>query len=151
MAVTGHSAPPPPREATTVAGALTASVGRRSGRMASKTMPKTDRLFSILYDFVSVYGISLLRPIVALVVIWGAFAVLFALGATSWRLDPSAAIDWQELGQAALTSASNIFAPFYNFRQSQGWEAAAYLGQSLLSIPLIAVFILALRWRFRRG
>lgn len=120
-------------------------------RCKSKTMPRTDRFFSVLYDLVSVYGTSLFRPIFALLVVWGLFTLFFALDATNWRIEFDAPIDWSEVGKAGLSSASNIFTPFYKFRQSGGWEAASYLGQSLISVPLIAVFILGLRWRFRRG
>lgn len=120
-------------------------------RCKSGEMPKIDRAFSVLYDFAAVYGTSLSRPIWGLFLVWTICTLLFALAAVSWNIDPQTHIDWMGMGDAALNSATNIFAPFYQFRQSSGWPAAAHLMQSLVAVPLIAVFLLALRWRFRRG
>lgn len=120
-------------------------------RCKSGELPRTDQFFSSMYDTVALYGTSLSRPIIGLFFVWLASTILLALVRSHWYVDFGATINWPLVGSSALSSARNIFAPFYQFRLSLSWVAIVHLVESLLSVPLLAVFLLALRWRFRRG
>jgi hypothetical protein len=108
-----------------------------------------EKRFSQLYDLVSLYGTSFIRPLIAWLVVVGAFVLLFAAPAISTlcipcRPDPSV---WSA---ALFRSFSAALLPFFDLRQQQQYWWLGML-ESLLSVPLIAVFIIAIRWRFKRG
>lgn len=108
-----------------------------------------EKKFSQLYDLVSLYGTSFVRPLIGWLVMVGLFVLLFAApGISTWcvpcRPDPSR---WNT---ALFRSFSAALFPFNDLRQQQPWWLLG-VAESLLSVPLIAVFVIAIRWRFKRG
>jgi uncharacterized protein YjbI with pentapeptide repeats len=108
-----------------------------------------EKRFSQLYDLVSLYGTSFIRPLIAWLAMIGVFVLLFASPAISTlclpcRPDPSV---WST---AFFRSFSAALLPFFDLRQQQPLWWLGML-ESLLSVPLVAVFVIAIRWRFKRG
>ena len=123
---------------------------QRSRRICGD-LPRTDWFFSIIYDRIALYGTSIFRPLLSLFILLLAWTGLFALIATEWHIDPHGEVAWASLGESFVQSARNIIVPFFQFRQSADGMAVVHLIESLFAVPLLAVFFLAIRWRFRRG
>ncbi len=124
--------------------------------------PKAVWLFSLLYKAGSDYGRSLVRPLVLLGGVTFLFYLLYAaLGADGWEVDLSAplrlameqivrpfALPTVDYARAASTSE---YAAWAQALVDNAPFVARALGliQSLASLGLIALFVLALRRRFR--
>lgn len=62
------------------------------------------------------------------------------------------AIDWPAWQSGLGRSVRASFVPFYELRDAVfTWSTVIAFMQSLTSIALIAVFLVTLRWRFKRG
>lgn len=125
---------------------------KRSERI-SGVQGKLDSLLAWAYEKFSFYGVSAVRPLVWLVAI-NLIAVLLYWGReTSWFISLSAAPAFSSLPEAALVAAKQVVAPFYSIRTAPGpsFWLLVYALQSILSLVLIALFLLAVRWKFRRG
>ena len=119
--------------------------------MRSGDLGRTEKLLSWAYHGLSRYGTSVERASWVLTgYFFGSIALMLAV---AWikTYSPGVKIDWSLVGEAFRITATNVFAPFYLFRQSTGWIALGHFLQSILALPLFATFVLAIRWRFRRG
>lgn len=90
---------------------------------------------SWLYRIFSNYGQSTLRPIISLISVWVVFALLYEK-------------DW-------LLSVQQIVKPYsILFQESKElckWQLFLGTLESTAAIALIALFLIALRWRFRKA
>ena len=123
--------------------------------LMQKCLDHTNRLFIInriiskLYRFFSSYGQSTVKPIFWLILVWVISAAFYSI------LIPSAygIGENKMISEGFLLSAQQIVKP-YNilFDDSKGM-IIHILGffESSLSITLITLFILALRWNFRKN
>ncbi len=133
-------------------------------------IPRTYKLFSRLYEITSDYGRSALRPLACLATTTAAAALIYmhvlipfltvndggippgdvlvaTLGkcvdfSTTQVVRPFSA--WSRFGMDGLASLTTHHAPLVIVR-------VLALIQSLVSAALIGLFVLAVRWRFRRG
>ena len=118
------------------------------------------KLISFMYDFSSMYGQSYGRAFALFIVVQAIFGISYAwaggyIASTplNWRL--VANISSFTLAQVAkpfalLTdSGSQSYAVLSHVNCMSCWRLATF-AQSLLSLTILALFILALRWRFRR-
>ena len=125
--------------------------------------PKAVKLFSLLYEVGSDYGRSLVRPLVLLVGVTLLFYLIYAaLGSEGGReAYPGAplrlAMEQIVRPFALLTTDYESIAPYSDYTEQvrKILDGAPFAAralatvQSLLSLGLIALFILALRRRFR--
>jgi uncharacterized protein YjbI with pentapeptide repeats len=125
-------------------------------------MKPYERALSRLYGCISDYGRNALTPIAWLFLcVFPVFAVVYAV-MTSPVLDPAAAIDSGRVWHSATFSLQQIAQPLWVWRnptttmlfEGEGnsplWLAWIASFQALLSIALVALCVLALRWRFKR-
>lgn len=117
------------------------------------------RFLSALYDLTSGYGHSYGRALTAFVVMQFLFGLGYSIA--SERFEPVPSIDWNvvlfTLAQVAkpfdlLSARSYDATPFgvVNLSESSPWWGIAAFVHSTVSLALIALFLLAVRWRFRR-
>lgn len=119
--------------------------------------PLSARIASLIYEFANDYGQSYVRPLIWLALLTF-LAVPIYVYFGSWGV-----ADNSDIGLKAWTfSLEQIFRPFYAWRTdlasaigvtSDGKQLAVKIVatvQSAFSIGLIALAVLALRWRFRR-
>ncbi len=139
-----------------------------SRRRPSNSMPFLPRILSYLYGCVSDYGLSLVRPIVTLIVTYG-----LTWWALVWRytrqLPPGVSPTTDEREDLAAFSAEQIARPFsawgtrYRTNFAEDHPARVLLERDFLAtislvtletiagLTLVGLFILAVRWRFRRA
>lgn len=129
---------------------------RRSGNMSW-----IERTISLGYGMGSEYGLEILRPLLWL--IGGILATSAALVAVwfHFHADPTSGTElWDVIFDTLWFSAKQSFVPFealrakdviYSFNpDGSGWLRALGLIQTLYSAVTLLLFILAVRWRYRR-
>ena len=121
----------------------------------SKERSPAERGVSYLYDRVSGYGTRFGIPLLWLLFVFALFGVLFAMIEAPPCKCP---IDWSALLRGLLTSLRNMFVPFIELRENEdnsNWRdvvrVLAATVESVVSLALIAVVFVAVRWRFRKG
>lgn len=119
--------------------------------------PRVVKLFSLLYEITSDYGRSLLRPLVWFLVFF--FASYFTYAHIAVLYGPPMPIDALSLAVEQVTRPFSIWTANYSDR---AWIEAALVeqpvlvrfiasAQSIFCLSFLALFLLALRWRFKRG
>lgn len=120
---------------------------------------KTAKLFSWLYEKTANYGQSMGWPLVWLLsIIFGAFGVYFAIAcAYASQIKSYGELAFKTLG----FSFKQAFQPFYVLRQPSldwitdvngiRWVKALATLESLFILGLFALFLLCVRWNFKRG
>ena len=120
---------------------------------ASKDTARSVKLFSWLYEKTAMYGQSFVRPVVWLLVIFAVFSLVYLA-----TLHSGSTIAWEDGERALRFALQQVFQPFGAFRGSlrQSATAPVPLGlalvaalHSLLTFAFLALFLLALRRRFR--
>jgi cytoskeletal protein CcmA (bactofilin family) len=158
-------------------GMFDALEARSQRKSRSNELNWFERFVSRLYDFFTSYGQSYLRPLGWLSAALLGFGLWFAARVTGVRWTPP---DLQAIGDGLALSFQNVVNPFGVWRAQElvilrnspdptcsgqmdeaamGLEKAACLQpwqilsalESLLAVALLALFLLALRWRFKRG
>ena len=123
------------------------------------SIPKSVRIFSRLYDITSDYGQSIGRPLLLLIVDLLVFSLIYALIGHAC-CDFSSSIDWRVTGNMFELSIEQMVNPFWIWRIDNlpyGPDKWFFLVkciatfQSLVTLAFLALFFLALRWRFKRG
>lgn len=129
-------------------------------RNASEELAKHQWLMSWLYEKVSDYGRNAIRPLVWLLAVTILFAWIYGLyGGEPFRV--SSKVDWQRVGQAATFSLEQIVQPGGVWREMTRdlfdgridvpslirWVCTL---QSIVSVALISLSLLAIRWQFKR-
>lgn len=115
--------------------------------------------FRMLYGFFSDYGTDYFKPLVTLLVSTIMFTIYYAM-----LLSPSIRgdlpIDWDLLGRSLHFSIKQVVLPFWSIKDltplyDKNVQTSLILFisfvQSLISSISIALSILALRWKFKRG
>lgn len=134
--------------------AMRKSLGWRGASLVS-------RLFSALYDWLAAYGQSYERTLGWFVGVQAALAVIY-----SWMSAGRAFFNGHWSAPTLTFTLAQVVRPFellsarqpdsaayvavYPGKTGLGWWAFATTAHSVLSISLLALFLLALRWRFRR-
>ena len=120
---------------------------QRSLRLRSDT-PRSLKVISWLYEFTSDYGESPIRPLVGV----GMAFIFFLLVYFAIQTSGKPIIGWAEVEATLLFTARQVFMPFRIFISipppSLGLALLAAF-HSLLNISFIALFIIALRRKFR--
>ena len=120
---------------------------QRSLRLRSDT-PRSLKAISWLYELTSDYGESPIRPLVGVGLAFVAFFIVYLAIQTCGK----AIIGWAEIEATLLFTARQVFMPFRIFISdpppSLGLALLAAV-HSLLNISFIALFIIALRRKFR--
>jgi uncharacterized protein YjbI with pentapeptide repeats len=120
---------------------------------ARKDTPWAAKSFSWLYEKTAMYGQSFVRPMVWLLVVFAAFSIVYLV---TFRTGP--VTTWEDGERALRFALQQVFQPFGAFRGSirQGatapvpfWLAFVATLHSLLTFSFLALFLLALRRRFR--
>lgn len=120
---------------------------QRSLRLRSDTL-RSLKAISWLYEIMSDYGESPIRPLVGVGLAFVAFFFLYFAIQTSGKLT----LCWAEIEATLLFTARQVFMPFRIFISDPPSSLGlALLGalHSLLNISFIALFIIALRRKFR--
>jgi uncharacterized protein YjbI with pentapeptide repeats len=123
------------------------------------SMTLMDVVLSWAYDKVSDFGRSGVRPIVLLFVLWALSALVYGANRSA-HLNIHAPIDMQVLTNAMVFSVEQIVRPFYVWGPNtktlfegdvipHGVQLFASL-QSILSLALLSLSLLAINWRFKR-
>jgi len=108
-----------------------------------------DRFISKVYEIISNYGRSLGRPLLWLFGFFFFFFFIYAI-LQSPILDMSLTIDNKILISAAKLSWTNTVIPLKSISYDSIPLMIISTIQSVLSLVLIALFLLALRWEFKR-
>ena len=124
---------------------------QRARRLRSDT-PRALKVISWLYEKTADYGESPLRPLLWLLASFLVFSVLYFLA----QSDPGAGASWQwpEPGATLRFALQQVFLPFRVFITEP--PVPLLLGllgalHSLLNLGLLALFVIALRRKFRLG
>jgi hypothetical protein len=112
---------------------------------------------SYFYDKVSSYGVNFWKPLGLLFLIVSCFGVGYATWA-SWPIAVPSPVNFSRLGSGLTFSLQQVVNPFWVWRAADSpWETqwpdivkVVATIQSLITTGLFALFILALRWRFKR-
>lgn len=134
---------------------------QRSARRTKEITSRIERATSWLYDFLTLYGQSYLRPLVALLILVAAFTALFWAWDSGWYINPKAPIDVDSLWGAFVFSVENTVSPLGIWRKTSdelvflshaSWSVTRLVAtlQAVFSVAFLALFLLALRWRFKR-
>jgi uncharacterized protein YjbI with pentapeptide repeats len=128
-------------------------------------MKRHERWLSWLYETCSDYGRNGARPIVVLIGVAVLFALVYAVFPGLHAVlagEPIPSLDLGSVGRSATFSLQQVVQPFWVWRNptstvlfdgdgksplSLAWVATL---QSLFSIALVSLSVLALRWRFKR-
>lgn len=108
-----------------------------------------DKIASWVYGGTSMYGTQLSRALLSFLLVFITFACWYNVGL---MVGTSAELT-QEVSTAVRLSLQQTFLPFFGLR-AEGWGIGWYLawvGQSALSLAIIAEILVIIRWRFRRG
>lgn len=122
---------------------------------------KTDALLSSAYKLVSNYSENAIRPLIILLSLYIFFSIIYAL-IISPVINFEANIDWSLIRESFEFSFSQITQPFTIFNpkitattnqfiNGSCWLKPFAAIQSFLSISCIALFILSIRWKFKKG
>lgn len=116
----------------------------------NKSISISVRVLSLLYDVSSGYGQSVTRPMLGML---GVAAVFMLIYASIYAPSINDMLDFITLKDAFVLSIKQMVSPFYIWRESGVGLAAQVLGtlQSILFLGMFALFLLAVRWRFKRG
>jgi hypothetical protein len=134
---------------------------KRSQRLGLKwsTGESISRVVSRLYDLMSEYGSSYERAFVAFFIVQAFFLLIYAGLSDRWHV-----VGGEYDSKVVAFTFAQVVKPFELFSVKfpldgaytivgdgcRGWWELLTLVQSVASISLIALFLLALRWRFRR-
>ena len=133
---------------------------QESRRNTKNEMRRHERLLSILYGLISDYGRNALRPLGLALAFIFCLAPIYAL-AGSGSLSISASLDEEALMSGLNFSLQQVVAPFGLWRERRSaflfadtevptWVLWTAVAQSLVSIVLVSLSLLAVRWRFKR-
>ena len=130
--------------------ALFYSLEQRSLRANGDT-PTSVKVVSWLYEHTADYGRSFLRPLVWLGGIFVAFALVY-LAALTGKM-----VTWADVEAVLYFGLQQVFQPFYIFRTGKAvsghevplWLAFMAAAHSISTFSFLALFLLALRRRFR--
>jgi hypothetical protein len=132
------------------------SLEQKSLRRRKQDIPFFDRLASYLYDFSTRYGQSFTRPLLLLLVVAAVSAAWYAIY-ISPIIDWSAEFDSRYVRDGVEFSVAQIVNPFGIWRLTSTSASDVTLGvkllatlESILTTALLALFLLGLRWRFKR-
>jgi hypothetical protein len=111
---------------------------------------------SWFYDKVSSYGVNFWRPLGLLLLCTVAFGFIYAL-LRNWPVVIPSQLDLRQVGVGITFSIQQVVSPFGVWRVGIPWKTVwpdvvklvATL-QSIITTGLFTLFILALRWRFKR-
>lgn len=133
--------------------------------LEQKSILKKDRnagkinIFRYLYGMVSDFGINSIKPVIILFLSGLSFALLYAL-IVSPKISIQLPIDFELLSRSLHFSIKQIAQPFWSLRdlaplmdKEVKTHPIVYLAivQSFISLICIALTVLAIRWRFKRG
>lgn len=127
----------------------------------TKQVSKIDGLFSSAYRLISNYSENAIRPLIILFSLYLFFSIIYAL-IISPVISFESNIDWSLVGESFGFSFSQITQPFTIFNpkitsttnqfiNGSYWVKPLAAIQSFLSISCIALFILSIRWKFKKG
>lgn len=112
---------------------------------------------SFWYGFLSSYGTSCIRPIALLLGVFMLFSIAYSIS-LSPVIGVGYKIDWSIVKRSFSYSLQQTFIPFSALRESNvssegfgGFKMWLATLQSIISASLIALSLLAFRWRFKRG
>ena len=116
------------------------------------------KLFSWLYEISSDYGRSLIRPLIAMFTTIILSTLIYAYQGSK-TISFNLPVNWNRILEALIFSIQQSVSPFYVWKVNSApdWyfnslnclKITATI-QSLLILSLFAIFLLALRWNFRR-
>ncbi len=124
----------------------------------SGAQPHCIRIASWLYEKTTTYGQSISKPICLLTILTILFGVVYALLASPYY-DSSSSIDWDIILHGMDTSIQQIVKPFSYYAETLSKKnlmqhtiifKIAAMTQSISSLSLIALFLLSLRWKFKK-
>lgn len=130
---------------------------QRSLRSQSGT-PMSTKIVSLLYETAADYGRSFLRPLMWLGIATGVFLLIYLWIGSMWGIDLHA-----HGSQVLVFTIEQIVRPFYIWTVTGADTAKDVFGrvplflrflatlESVLGLSAVALFLLALRWQFRRG
>lgn len=116
-------------------------------------------IFRYLYGIVSDFGINPVKPLIILLLSWLFFSVSYAL-LLSPKISFQLPIDFELVSRALHFSVKQIAQPFWSLRdltplmdKEIKTHPLVYIAifQSFISLTCIALTVLAIRWRFKRG
>ena len=125
--------------------------------------PLSVKVFSLLYEWAADYGRSFMRPLCRLLGFYGVFFLIYLAAFTSNPVPWDIPITWDIAAGVGRFTVAQVVRPFSALTLTEGVTVGSEsvevsLGlaclaaiQSVLSLGLIALFILALRRRFRMG
>jgi hypothetical protein len=131
-----------------------------SRRNTPGEMKFTDRLLSWLYARLSDYGRDAVRPLLLMVAVALGSGLLYAWISGS-PLSMKAPVDWSRIGNAMSFIFEQVVQPVGVWRDVKNvlfgdagsiplWLRWVCTFQSLVSLALMALSLLAVRWRFKR-
>ena len=132
-------------------------------RRKRKDTPLSVKVFSWLYERAADYGRSFMRPFYRLLGFCGVFFLIYLAAFTSNPVPWDIPIPWDIAAGVGRFTVAQVVRPFSAFTLTEGVTvgsesvevsfglACLAAIQSVLSLGLIALFILALRRRFRMG
>lgn len=112
------------------------------------------RIASWLYEKTTNYGQNISKPIFLLTILTILFGVIYALLASPYY-DLSSSIDWNIIWNGFDTSIKQIVKPFSYYAEIFSEKSPiifkiSAMAQSILSLSLITLFLLSLRWKFKK-
>jgi hypothetical protein len=132
-------------------------------RRKREETPLSVKVFSRLYEWAADYGRSFMRPLYRLLGFYGVFFLIYLAAFTSNPVPWDIPITWDIAAGVGRFTVAQVVRPFSAFTLTEGVTvgsesvevsfglACLAAIQSILSLGLIALFILALRRRFRMG
>lgn len=117
------------------------------------------KFISWLYEVLSNYGQSISKPVVALIILFLAFGVNYSIIASP-VVSPELPVSLKIIQNGMQFSLEQIVNPLHIWKNSGSvlFDGKVTFGvkiltlfQSVLSLSLIALFILSLRWNFKKG
>lgn len=123
--------------------------------------PLSIKFASWIYEITTNYGQSISKPLISLFVCTGVFALIYAYLATA-TLSFGASIDWGILGNSLDSAVKQVIKPFSFYSELKPSFIAsirkaypivftcAAIFQSVISLSLIALFLLSVRWKFKK-
>ena len=124
----------------------------------NKNIPRSVKLFSWLYDVTSTYGQSVGKPLAWLFATFMLFPLIYT-SVCDVCCNFKSSFDMTKVGESFALSVQQMVNPFWIWRSTEfpDWASTNLLAikyiatlQSLVSLAFIALFLLALRWRFKR-
>jgi len=117
----------------------------------NKSISASVRFLSWLYDATSSYGQSTMKPVYWMIGILTIFACVYAY-LLSPVISMGASFDFGILKDAFAMSIKQAVTPFYIWKENSELTISLFgTLQSILFLGMFALFLLAIRWRFKRG